>query len=93
MKRTSATDLYLWADTVCINQKNMTQRSAQIRKMSTIYSGADTVRVWLGEKDNKTAFNFIHRTLSLDDFDDIVQDPVTGSESNAFRDLIQNSWF
>lgn len=38
----------LWVDVVCINQKDDIEKGTQIALMSTIYSQASTVLVWLG---------------------------------------------
>lgn len=38
----------LWADAVCINQKDDADKTRQIPRMAQIYSGASCVLVWLG---------------------------------------------
>lgn len=43
----------LWIDQICINQKNNTERSSQVRLMHRIYSGAKRTIVWLGEDDRE----------------------------------------
>lgn len=40
---------YLWVDGVCINQDDVAERSAQVRAMDLVYSGARETIVWLGE--------------------------------------------
>ncbi|CZT22018.1 uncharacterized protein RCC_07887 [Ramularia collo-cygni] len=37
-----------WADQVCIDQQNMSERSQQVVLMSEVYSQAENVLVWLG---------------------------------------------
>ena len=39
--------LRLWADTICINQQDFDERSAQVRLMGSIYSDANIVLSWL----------------------------------------------
>lgn len=39
---------FLWIDAICINQKNIEERNAQVRRMGAVYEGADNVSVWLG---------------------------------------------
>jgi hypothetical protein len=39
----------IWVDAICINQADVSERSAQVRLMGSIYSKAATVLVWLGE--------------------------------------------
>ncbi|KAH6956195.1 heterokaryon incompatibility protein-domain-containing protein [Fusarium avenaceum] len=38
-----------WIDAICINQKDIAERNRQVRIMHHIYSGAQTVVVWLGK--------------------------------------------
>lgn len=38
----------LWVDMICINQKDINERSHQVRRMGMIYSLAQRVVVWLG---------------------------------------------
>lgn len=38
----------LWVDALCINQSNITERTAQVRMMQRIYSLASRVIIWLG---------------------------------------------
>ncbi|KAG8416094.1 hypothetical protein J3459_013795 [Metarhizium acridum] len=38
----------LWIDAICINQKDDTERSIQVKRMGSIYSFAQNVIVWLG---------------------------------------------
>ncbi|KAF2850889.1 HET-domain-containing protein, partial [Plenodomus tracheiphilus IPT5] len=39
---------YLWADAICINQRNEEERSAQVQLMGQIYSKASQVLFWVG---------------------------------------------
>ncbi|KAH7017178.1 heterokaryon incompatibility protein-domain-containing protein [Ilyonectria destructans] len=38
----------LWVDQICINQANLEEKSSQIPLMTTIYSRARSVRLWMG---------------------------------------------
>jgi hypothetical protein len=38
----------LWVDALCINQKDLDERAAQVRLMQDIYRKATSVLVWLG---------------------------------------------
>lgn len=40
---------YMWADAVCINQDDPTERSQQVSIMHEVYSKAQHVRIWLGK--------------------------------------------
>lgn len=39
----------VWIDQICINQKDIVERSQQVQLMHTIYKDASNVLVWLGE--------------------------------------------
>ncbi|KAH7379863.1 heterokaryon incompatibility protein-domain-containing protein [Cadophora sp. MPI-SDFR-AT-0126] len=39
---------YIWIDALCIDQRNISERSAQVKMMGSIYSHATRVTVWLG---------------------------------------------
>ncbi|KAI0384304.1 heterokaryon incompatibility protein-domain-containing protein [Hypomontagnella monticulosa] len=39
----------LWVDFICINQTDSKERAKQVARMTDIYSGAETVHVWLGK--------------------------------------------
>ncbi|TQN71098.1 Heterokaryon incompatibility protein 6, OR allele [Colletotrichum shisoi] len=40
--------LKIWADAICINQKDMNERSRQVKRMRTVYGKALIVSIWLG---------------------------------------------
>jgi hypothetical protein len=53
----------LWADAVCINQSDVTERSQQVSIMATIFKKAKLVLVWLGEDAegrSVEAIDFLH---------------------------------
>ncbi|KAK1760092.1 heterokaryon incompatibility protein-domain-containing protein [Echria macrotheca] len=56
-------DRVLWADAVCVNQKDLAERSRQVQFMPVVYSCASRVIVWLGEDkdDSKRAMETIRR--------------------------------
>ncbi len=41
-------ELFLWIDAICINQRNIDEKSKQVPKMTEIFSSAYTVLIWLG---------------------------------------------
>lgn len=51
---------YVWADAVCIDQDNLSERSSQVAMMDSIFSSAEKVVVWLGSdmKDFSTFASF-----------------------------------
>jgi hypothetical protein len=57
----------LWADAICINQQDTTERSAQVQLMARIYSEASKVLLWLGKEEPEivhAAFDFIRRFMN-----------------------------
>lgn len=53
--------LIIWADALCINQMDLSERAAQVRLMGDIYRNADHVLIWVGggEEDGILALDFI----------------------------------
>ncbi|PMD37703.1 HET-domain-containing protein, partial [Hyaloscypha variabilis F] len=51
----------IWIDAICIDQRNVKERSRQVSRMHQIYENADGVLVWLGEadEDSDLALDFI----------------------------------
>ncbi|KAL2672588.1 hypothetical protein Neosp_013301 [[Neocosmospora] mangrovei] len=47
---------YLWADAICIDQANLSERSQQVQLMGRIYSSALVVYSWVGPSDHSLAF-------------------------------------
>jgi len=71
---------YFWIDAICINQRDMEEKSRQVLMMDQIYRAATQTIVWVGLEDEftKDAFSLIksigsiprnrHRPLTLEDF-------------------------
>lgn len=59
----------LWADQICINQKDMDERGQQVQFMNRIYKNARHVLVWLGQDEKgpseqrvaESAFNLVRK--------------------------------
>lgn len=51
--------MMFWADSICINQADVHERSRQVRLMNTIYRSAEMVAIWLGPAayDSDLAFD------------------------------------
>ncbi|KAK4495200.1 hypothetical protein PRZ48_013527 [Zasmidium cellare] len=45
----------LWVDAVCINQNDLDERAAQVKRMRNIYGLASKVLVWLGESSHDSS--------------------------------------
>lgn len=48
----------LWIDALCIDQNNIEEKNQQVPQMGRIYSGAQSVLIWLGPASGKTDFAF-----------------------------------
>ncbi|CAH0017090.1 unnamed protein product [Clonostachys rhizophaga] len=46
--------IMVWADALCIDQKNKAEQSQQISMMTSIYGGAESVAVWLGDSGDNS---------------------------------------
>ena len=67
---------YVWADAVCIDQDNLSERSSQVAMMGSIYSSAEKVVVWLGsDMTDFTNFAWFHS-------DHITSGYLIGKESD-----------
>lgn len=55
--------LVIWADSICINQADLSERANQVKMMGEIYQNAEHVLVWLGEEfeDNDLAMDMIKK--------------------------------
>ncbi|KAE8453876.1 hypothetical protein EG329_007652 [Mollisiaceae sp. DMI_Dod_QoI] len=56
---------FVWADAVCINQEDNTEKGHQVKKMGKVYENAAEVLVWLGNDSEGIAedcFNLIRDT-------------------------------
>ncbi|KAH7142223.1 heterokaryon incompatibility protein-domain-containing protein, partial [Dactylonectria macrodidyma] len=40
--------IIVWADAICINQKDVNERNYRVQSMTKIYTSAPSVTVWLG---------------------------------------------
>ncbi|KAI1349340.1 heterokaryon incompatibility protein-domain-containing protein [Xylaria sp. FL0043] len=62
----------LWIDSMCINQNEVNERNAQVRKMDLIYSRSQRVIVWLGPEsgDSSLAMEWFQCTSA--DFTDMT---------------------
>ncbi|KAK1634973.1 heterokaryon incompatibility protein-domain-containing protein [Colletotrichum phormii] len=46
-------EVVLWADSICIDQRNTFEKTHQIGRISEIYSNAESVKIWLGSDDSE----------------------------------------
>lgn len=60
-----AADVWLWIDSICINQSDVAERSAQVRQMGQIYRQSKRTVVWLGRatRDTDAAMDFLRAII------------------------------
>lgn len=87
----------LWADAICINQKDVREKEQQVVLMRNIYKNAKDVAIWLGPDNNgqgKLAFQELEeyrgKNMTLPEYRDYDADT---SRTRALQDLLEWSWF
>jgi hypothetical protein len=53
--RSTSEPRLLWADALCINQKDDQEKGHQVKRMGEVYTNAERVLVWLGRDDEDVA--------------------------------------
>ncbi|KAL1649577.1 hypothetical protein SLS58_001634 [Diplodia intermedia] len=102
----SASPQLLWADAICINQKDDGEKNVQVPLMRVIFGKADQVLIWLGHDEAESAkgvfgfatkvFNEFHgnsesaRSVSHDNFNGGLQ---PSSIWHEFSTLFTQPWF
>jgi Heterokaryon incompatibility protein (HET) len=68
--RTEDTYVTLWIDSICINQADVDEKSAQVKMMNLIYENAYSTIVYLGESDRETeaAMEFAKKLAAMKDW-------------------------
>jgi hypothetical protein len=97
---------YMWIDALCINQKNISERSHQVNIMGAIYQAASKVIVWLGPEHNTTSavYSLMHALMSVSsevrsklypqNIQDGHKDPLLNAGNwKALASFFQRTWF
>lgn len=81
----------LWVDAICINQKDMEERSRQVQAMAMIYAKSSRVLVWLGqaETDGDHALEAIRVAAE----ERSVKPSMDKTNREAILRLLQRPWF
>lgn len=77
-------DVTIWADSICIDQGNNTEKNVQVALMGQVYRTAKSVRIWLGEPGSETApaMKLVNDCNGCPDMDVVVR-RVVSDESGA----------
>ncbi|KAM6523074.1 hypothetical protein FSOLCH5_003694 [Fusarium solani] len=98
---------FVWIDTICIDQGNLTEKTVQVRAMQNIYSKAAHVLICLGGTWSLPALSLVGELQTLDRLwgRDYVHGHVSGffqrrridpylcTRVKALVDLMQHPWF
>jgi Heterokaryon incompatibility protein (HET) len=49
---------YIWADAICINQIDTSEKTEQVPLMADIYERAELVLVWLGKDEDNVRLGY-----------------------------------
>ena len=93
--RRQDSELCLWVDALCINQKDEVEKTQQVKKMAEIYSSALRVLIWLGsgKKSCEEGLEFIEEILDFKTFDAKVKDEQSPPKWAALVELMSQDWF
>lgn len=75
LSATHPAGMFIWADALCIDQKNMNERNEQVQRMTDIYRNAKYVAVWLGplQKGDQLAQDFLRRLFLSERYLEVLQ--------------------
>jgi hypothetical protein len=78
--------MMFWADSICINQADVSERSHQVRLMNTIYRSAEIVAIWLGTAADESdlAFNMMEEWKARFD---VLKAQCGGSDERAVTSI------
>ena len=88
--RDEETAVWVWADGVCINQKDDNEKCQQVRQMGEIYECAANTVIFLGEGDSATERGFLGILKILEGPTSL---PKLANSSIALRKVLQSPWF
>ncbi|KAF1962080.1 HET-domain-containing protein, partial [Byssothecium circinans] len=85
--------MMFWADSICINQADVHERSRQVRLMNTIYRSAEMVAIWLGPAahDSDLAFDKMKEWKAR--FDGLKEQFDGSEELAALRMICRRPWW
>ncbi len=84
----------IWADQICINQENVSERSGQVQFMNSIYRNARHVLVWLGQDEQNVAEESFGRVRELDKIfaDEAEHRKFSLDHTDHLEDQSRDSW-
>ncbi|ETS80103.1 hypothetical protein PFICI_07632 [Pestalotiopsis fici W106-1] len=84
----------IWADAICIDQRDDSDKAKQIPAMAQIFSGASCVLVWLGcWSEGQRSLADIKKAVRFRSTSDTEIDAHMLNLERSFLDLVQLPWF
>ena len=74
----------VWADALCINQRNRTEQAQQVEIMANIYEQAEEVLIWLGDDEFGDAEVAVSSILAINECCDIAYANRLDEDGEAF---------
>ncbi|OAL54632.1 HET-domain-containing protein [Pyrenochaeta sp. DS3sAY3a] len=91
--RSSSAIKYIWADALCINQKDNSEKSSQIPLMTRIYREASQVRVWFGDHAQTMTLMKSIRAIIRNIVIRSIPDSIASEMRELLPHLTQLPWF
>ncbi|KAJ3576913.1 hypothetical protein NPX13_g3556 [Xylaria arbuscula] len=87
--------VYLWADAVCINQRNSIEKNMQVRSMGSLYSKAERVIVWMGDKreEDYHALDLLNKLQGPSEGPPAWDTSANDDLWNGINNFLQRPWF
>ena len=88
----------LWIDALCINQRDIQERSRQVQHMAAIYRSAKRVVIWLGEWPNNAACSHVSECQAqwlntVHNREWLIPPQLLRHVLQHFVDIIELPWF
>lgn len=96
--RSAIEPVRLWADAVCINQHDISEKNIQVPLMTQIYRGASRVLIWLGPMDREMCrvFGYAHEVEPepcIQEVGHCFLNPLKMSLRRALGCVLERPWF
>ncbi|KAK2051108.1 HET domain-containing protein [Colletotrichum caudatum] len=83
-------DVFLWVDSICINQNDTDERNTQVAQMGRIFSQAKQVRIWLGAESqaSERAMRMLQGFDGVSSSKQVVQSVVANEDATRALTLL-----
>jgi hypothetical protein len=89
------TDVWVWADALCINQQDVLERTKQVQLMTDIYNRAASVSIWLGPKtdDSDLALQVLRNVAAAPQVSVVLKEHAKDGGLAAVVHLFERSYW